>query len=467
MGKVREQYKEIQEQEQENVIDIEKEMVEKQFLRNSRNDIKINSLINIRTALENDDLLKDKFIYNEFSQEVEIKENFILAGTKFKQGKFEEIYTTAILEHLERKFHILFTDTNLNKVIVSMAMESSYHPVKDFMEDCYKNWDKVQRADTFLTEFLGAEQSELTALKTRMFFVGAVSKVYDPTIKFDYVLDLVGGQGTGKTTLLEKMGREWHTMEFNTFKDKDDLAVMLRALIVIDDEMAVSDTTPFGLLKKFITQRKIQFRRPYGRSSDSYDKNFVIARTTNIIDYQKDKTGARRYLPIFCSKENQTKTSFSDLNDELVKQYWGEFVSLYKSGFEAKLTQKQYEALEADRERFEQADELDDLINMYLSIKIPIDFYKPFENNSGKYARRSYISFALESGKEKQDSSFSSELEEREFILSSHFFWECMGVDIGKGRSKDSMKFRLIMQNKKDWQPATRMGKRGFKKKKY
>ena len=37
-----------------------------------------------------------------------------------------------------------------------------------------------------------------------MWLVGAVAKVYEPFTKFDYVLDLVGGQGVGKTSLLQK-----------------------------------------------------------------------------------------------------------------------------------------------------------------------------------------------------------------------------------------------------------------------
>ncbi|WP_254554127.1 VapE domain-containing protein, partial [Salmonella enterica] len=64
------------------------------------------------------------------------------------------------------------------------------------------------------------------------------------------------------------------------FDDKDQLVMMLRALIVNDDEMAISNKIPFADLKKFITQTVLSFRAPYGTKVENYAKNFVIARTT-------------------------------------------------------------------------------------------------------------------------------------------------------------------------------------------
>ncbi|MDU0404042.1 hypothetical protein KF7HA_02424 [Lactococcus lactis] len=62
-------------------------------------------------------------------------------------------------------------------------------------------------------------------------------------------MDLVGGQGSGKTTFLTKMGQGWYTDSMKNFDDKDQLVMMLRALIVNDDEMAISNKIPFADLK--------------------------------------------------------------------------------------------------------------------------------------------------------------------------------------------------------------------------
>ncbi|MGF2155447.1 VapE domain-containing protein, partial [Lactococcus lactis] len=139
----------------------------------------------------------------------------------------------------------------------------------------------VKRARSLFPDYLGAKESDLTERMTKLFFVGAVSKVYRPHDKFDFVLDLVGGQGSGKTTFLTKMGQGWYTDSMKNFDDKDQLVMMLRALIVNDDEMAISNKIPFADLKKFITQTVLSFRAPYGTKVENYAKNFVIARTTN------------------------------------------------------------------------------------------------------------------------------------------------------------------------------------------
>lgn len=80
--------------------------------------------------------------------------------------------------------------------------------------------------------------------------MGAVAKAYNPKTKFDFVLDLVGGQGVGKTSLLQKLAPlGLYTDQFNTFSNKDDFEVMKNALIVNDDEMTASNSASFEEIK--------------------------------------------------------------------------------------------------------------------------------------------------------------------------------------------------------------------------
>ena len=67
------------------------------------------------------------------------------------------------------------------------------------MEEAEKSWDKRKRIGQMLQVYLGANQDPLVSKIAEMWMVGAVAKVYEPYVKFDYVLDLVGGQGVGKT----------------------------------------------------------------------------------------------------------------------------------------------------------------------------------------------------------------------------------------------------------------------------
>ncbi|WP_252904261.1 virulence-associated E family protein [Secundilactobacillus silagei] len=160
-------------------------------------------------------------------------------------------------------------------------------------------------------------------------------------MQFDQVLDLVGGQGIGKTTLLKKMANGLYTDSFTSFTNKDDLAMMVRSWIVNDDEMTVSQRTDFASLKKFISQQRVEYRKPYGKVIEKHDKGFVIARTTNQLTYLKDRTGDRRFLPIRTNKSNQELHPFYDLKQDYIDQLWGEFTFYYKDGFDFGLSKEQ------------------------------------------------------------------------------------------------------------------------------
>ncbi|WP_236585177.1 virulence-associated E family protein [Companilactobacillus farciminis] len=162
------------------------------------------------------------------------------------------------------------------------------------------------------------------------------------------------------------MAREWYTDQFTDFKDKDNFSVMLRSLIANDDEMTATNNSSFESLKKFVSAQELEFRPPYGHESIRYDKNFVLARTTNEMTYLKDRTGERRFLPVKVNASKQKKTPFDDLDDELINQLWGEFVSYYQHGFTFGLTKTQESILSKHREDFMYVDEVEAQIEEFL-----------------------------------------------------------------------------------------------------
>lgn len=164
--------------------------------------IKANSLRNIGLILEQDDVLKGTFAYNEFSFADEVIKS--IPQLHIKCGYVEDNYISSILRYIEDKYGVLFTERLLHMAVSNDAQSNSYNPVKKYLEEAEKEWDGEQRVALLLPEFLGVEISEVTTLQTKIFFVGAVAKVFNPNSKFDYVLDLVGGQGVGKTTFLKK-----------------------------------------------------------------------------------------------------------------------------------------------------------------------------------------------------------------------------------------------------------------------
>ena len=330
--------------------------------------IKSNSLVNIEIILENDPVLKGTFQFNEFTTEIDVvKPNDKLM---FKTGQLVDAYVDQIASYIEDNsdYGVLFDNKKIRSAITVVAMRHRYNPILDYFNEAYKSWDHKERLGYIMGDYLGVEEDIVTQLITKLFFVGAVAKAHDPKTKFDFVLDLVGGQGAGKTTFLQKIAPlGYYTDQFSTFDNKDDYAVMRRALIINDDEMTATNNASFEILKKFITLQEFEYRKPYGHQAERFAKNFVMARTTNELYYLKDKTGERRFLPLHVSKSRQKHHPVTDLTDDYVKQCWGEAMQLYKDGFSFALTSEQEEKLDDHRQSFMYTDELEDKIDEALN----------------------------------------------------------------------------------------------------
>lgn len=335
------------------------------FELNAKDAIKSNSLKNIGLILERDPMLKNVFAFNDFTHEIGVVKD--IPDLNIKKGQMLDDYDPAILRYVEDKYGVFFNRNLLQMAVTNDARKREYNPVTDYFDFVYMNWDGKKRVADFLPTFLGAEKSDITTLITKLFFTGAVSKAYEPDTKFDFVLDLVGGQGAGKTTFLIKMAKDWYTDQFSDFKDKDSYSVMLRNLIVNDDEMTATNNSSFESLKKFVSAQELEFRPPYGKNSIRYDKNFVLARTTNEMTYLKDRTGERRFLPIKVDSSKQLMSPFTDLTDEVIDQMWGEFTNYYQHGFSFGLTKEQENLLTEHREDFMYIDEVETKIDECLN----------------------------------------------------------------------------------------------------
>lgn len=330
--------------------------------------IKTNSLMNIELILDNDPELKGMFKFNEFTAEIEVVKDS--ASLHIVKGQLLDRYVDEIASYIERAVdydHVLFNSDRIRSAINVVASRHAYNPVKDYFDSAEKEWDGDDRLHNVFSDYLGVEKTPATDLIADIWFRGAVAKAYNPMVKFDFVLDLVGGQGAGKTTFLQKIAPlGYYTDQFLSFTDKDDFAVMRRSLIVNDDELTATSNSSFEELKKFVTLQMFEYRKPYGHTAERFPKNFVMARTTNELYYLKDKTGERRFLPIHVSKAAQKFHPVTDLTPEYVKQLWGQVVSEYHNNQSFYLPEEAEAVLNEQRENFMYTDEVEDQIEMML-----------------------------------------------------------------------------------------------------
>lgn len=369
------------------VIKIDKNQAEK--LRKAENkksifaetkdgSLKTTAVKNIVLILKTDDNLKDLFRFNEFTSEIDVVRDAEIKTTVGVINIFKGQYTDQAINAVElyiessKKYGgATFKNQVIDQGITNVARMNSYNPVVDYMNKAYAMWDKKPRLDDLFVDYLGAVPDPTTKLITELWFLGAVAKAYNPKTKFDFVLDIVGGQGVGKTTLLQRIAPlGLYTDQFNTFTNKDDFEVMKNALIVNDDEMTASNSASFEEIKKFITMQSFEYRKAYARKSETFQKKFVLARTTNEVRHLKDRSGDRRFISIFANSKKQKKSPITDLSDEYVMQVWGETVYLFKNIKDPfLLSEDQKELLEENRKQFRYTSGLEDELNTVLENK--------------------------------------------------------------------------------------------------
>ena len=341
-----------------------------QPIKNSNGTIKSNSPVNVLNAFRADEQLSLYLKHNEFSQEHELTQDIQLGKTVLKKGELPSNFESIVKVYFETVIDVGFTNQAMFDGMETFLSERSFNPVKEYMENAKNNWDKRQRINQMLQVYLGADDKELISKIATMWLVGAVAKVYDPYVKFDYVLDLVGGQGVGKTSFLQKIGGQWYTDAITDFANKDNYDIMLKHLIVNDDEMVASDRMSFAETKSFISKTTLRFRKPYMRRTQEFAKNFVLARTSNHVEYLKDKTGERRFLPVL-AHNNQQKKHPMNMTPEVVEQIWGEAVTIYEKGFDLMFDDETEKELHEYREQFMFRDEIEMQVLQYLEMPVP------------------------------------------------------------------------------------------------
>ena len=401
--------------------------------------IKSNSPLNVLVSFKADDQLSIYLKHNDFSQEHELLKDIKIGNTVLKKGELPSNFDSVVKVYFESVLGVAYSSQAMLDGMETFFSERSYNPVIDYMERAQEKWDGRQRINRMLQVYLGADDIPLVSKIAQMWLVGAVAKVYDPYVKFDYVLDLVGGQGVGKTSLLQKLGGDWYTDSVTDFANKDNYDIMLKPLIVNDDEMVASNRMSFAETKAFISKTSLRYRKPYMKRTEEFAKNFILARTTNQKEYLKDKTGERRFLPVMANTSAQVKHPM-EIEPETIEQIWGEAVTIYKSGVDLMFDEETEDELNVYRERFMYRDEVELQVLEYLDMPVPENWQNWSIQQQHQYTSKYFDNSSdFEEGSAKLTKVSTREIMYNLFMRNSN-------------DKKLSTKINMIMDNHPDWE---------------
>lgn len=430
------------------------------------------NLDNLKKILNGDSKLKGAIQYNVFTYEIDVTRPMKLNG-RILSGAIDDLIIREIRAYIATKYKMDYKKPDIADILEVVAGEHSYNPLKDYLESCESEYKElVNQRDPFdiLRHYLNIKDDEYNRIIMDLFFRGAVAKVFDPTIKFDFVLDLTGRQGVGKTQFFEGLFTHKYFTTVETFTDKDDKARMVRNWCVFDDEMVASKKASFSELKKFITETKLEFRPPYASSDRRLPKSFIIVRATNDHDYLNDLTGERRFLVAEVHKDTAYKGRKWTEKDR--RAFWGAMVVAWRANRVLNLTDEQEKLVNEVRSRYKFVDEIFEDVERYLEIPYPKNMYQfPATDSTRHYYIHDMMNHGYHMGANgveiHLDTEKYGELVERDKLAVNIFFSE---VYLNNSPNpKDKNKVKKIMQNKDGWESrkSLRFGKtikRGFSK---
>ena len=322
------------------------------------------TLSNISTILRYDPALQP-IVFNQFKNMIDVISE--LPWPQVKPGWSDTDLACAKI-YFERSYGIWSPTKFKDALLGVVSVERLYHPIKDYLSAL--KWDGIERLDTLLVDYLGAEDTPYVRAVTRKTLVAAVARIYRPGTKFDSILVLNGAQGIGKSTLFSKLGGPWYSdsLSISDMKDKTAPEKLQGYWILELGELAGIKKMDVETVKSFITRTDDKYRQSYGVSVESHPRSCIIVGTTNSDGgFLRDITGNRRFWPVRVMGHG--KHYAWELSE--VDQIWAEAIERYQGHEELFLKGALAEEAVTQQRDAMESDDREGLVAEYLEALLP------------------------------------------------------------------------------------------------
>lgn len=393
-----------------------------------------NNLHNLMLILENDENLKG-IVFNQLADGMEIRGNVPWPHP----AKFWRDADDAQLICYVDAAYGTFSARNYDIAVTKAVDDRSYHPIREFFETL-PAWDGVERADTLLIDYLGAEDTPYVRAVTRKELCAAYCRVYHPGIKFDSMIVLNGDQGIGKSTLIAKLGGEWYSDSLNLSDMNDKTAAeKLQGYWIMEiGELAGMRKADLDKVKAFISRQDDKYRASFGRRVTPHPRQCVFFGTTNSQNgYLRDITGNRRYWNVKVPGNGKYKPW--DMDEDTVRQVWAEVMVYAKAGEKLYLPSELEAYAKEEQRAAMERDDREGLVQEYLDMLLPDTW-----DSMDVYKRRDYV--------RDVDDPMRPDGSVRRMEVSNMEIWcECFGKPKEDMKPSDSYSIAAIMERMDRW----------------
>lgn len=393
-----------------------------------------NNLHNLMLILENDENLKG-IVFNQLADGMEIRGKVPWPHP----AKFWRDTDDALLICYVDAAYGTFSARNYDIAVTKAVDDRSYHPIREFFE-MLPDWDGVERADTLLIDYLGAEDTPYVRAVTRKELCAAYCRVYYPGIKFDSMIVLNGDQGIGKSTLIAKLGGEWYSDSLNLSDMNDKTAAeKLQGYWIMEiGELAGMRKADLDKVKAFISRQDDKYRASFGRRVTLHPRQCVFFGTTNSQNgYLRDITGNRRYWNVKVPGNGKYKPW--DMDEDTVKQVWAEVMVYAKAGEKLYLSPELEDYAKEEQRAAMERDDREGLEQEYLDMLLPDTW-----DSMDVYKRRDYV-------RDADDPMRPDGCVRRMEVSNMEIWCECFGKPKEDMKPSDSYAISAIMERIAGW----------------
>ncbi|MDE5977975.1 MAG: virulence-associated E family protein [Turicibacter sp.] len=396
-----------------------------------------NSATNIDIILKNDPLLKKAFVFNTLDNKRYVARNMPWRSLSCVPDTFRDVDYSGIRNYIERVYGISATQ----KIDDSLALEfekNKFHPIIDYIKSL--TWDGIKRIDTLLIDYFGAEDTVYTRAAIRKALCAAVARVFEPGIKFDIVLIIVGEQGTYKSTFIKKLGGPWFSDTFTTVQGKEAFEQIQGFWLIEIAELSGLKKAEVEAIKHYVSKCEDSFRPAYGRVIETYKRQCVFFGTTNNKDFLRDPTGNRRFAPIDTNHIKATKSVKDNLTQIEIDQIWAEAYELYKNNEPLYFSSTEESIAAIEQSKHSESDERKGIIEEYLTKLYPKNWPE-----MDLHDRRNWLESPLASKGEIK----------KEFVCIAEIWCECLGREKHDMSRYNTRDINDIMKQLKGWEAMT------------
>ena len=334
--------------------------------------VTVNNFVN---AFKSDPLLNGLLAYDMLKETIVFtRPSFTAKGSK--KGDLVNDTDISIIKGRIERMHGIYNDAKLNDAIERVSSDNAFHPIKLYLESL--TWDGVPRIDTFLVDYMGAEDNTYTREAFRKMLLAAVTRIYEPGRKFDTALVFYSEQGVGKSTLIQRLSKGWFNDSLTSLSGKESYEAIQFAWLVELAELSALRKSDVEAVKNFISKREDTYRGAYARRVKTHKRQCVFFGSTNDDEFLKDATGNRRFFPVEVKRTRKTRLIFEPEFDAIVDQLWAEAMEGYMLGEALTLSDEAEAIAGGTREEFTERTPIQGLIEEYLDRLFPADYENRF-----------------------------------------------------------------------------------------